>query len=204
MRYKAFELLHRIKCERSCANLGQSIKKKKVEWRAASICSICPLLARACQNTSAEFSSAQITICLHQLITTCCWYCAKNEAAGEIQREEEEEQNRRQKEIIQTFPWTSFPLLHNPPFFTPSLPVPSLTYFPYLWPSKEKDVLIFYAQLRAKVSDSEHHRLQSSAVFVSYSHCSPQSFFLIFLLSVLKTQNASKGSKLFEAYLGHS
>lgn len=128
----------------------------------------------------------------------------KNEAAGEIQTEEEEEQNRSKKEIIKTFPWTSFPLLHNP-LFTPSLPVPSLTYFPSLWPSKEKDVLKFYAQLRAKISDSsEHYHLQSSAVFVSYSHCSPQSFLLTFPLSVLKSQNASKGHKLFETCLGHS
>lgn len=174
MRYKAFELLHRIKREHSCANLGQIVQKKKIEWRATSIC---PLLAHACQDTSAEFSSAQITICLHQLIITCCWYCAKNEAAGEIQTEEEGEQNRRKKEIIQTLPCTSFPLLHNPLFFMPSLPVPSLTYIPSLWPSKEKDVLKCYAQLRAKISDySEHHCLQSSAVFVSYSHCSPESF----------------------------
>lgn len=130
MRYKAFDLLHRIKCEHSCANLGQIVQKKKKKERRAT--SICPLFARACQDTSAEFSSAQITICLHQLIITCCWYCAKNEAAGEIQTEEEGEQNRRKKEIIQTLPCTSFPLLHNPLFFMPSLPVPSLTYIPSL------------------------------------------------------------------------
>lgn len=81
MRYKAFELLHRIKCEHSCANLGQIVQKKKKKERRAT--SICPLLARACQDTNAEFSSAQITICLHQLIITCCWYCAKNEAEEE-------------------------------------------------------------------------------------------------------------------------
>lgn len=203
MRYKAFELLGRIKCEHSCANLGQiTQKKKKKEWRATSIC---PLLARACQDTSSEFSSAQITICLHQLIITCCWYCAQNVTAGKIQTEEEGEQNRRKKEIIQTFTWSSFPLLHNPFFFTLSLPLPSPTFISSLWPWKEKEVLKFYAQLLAKTPDSwEHHHLQSSAVCVSYSHGSPESFFRIFPLSVLETQMASKSSKLFKAYLGHS
>lgn len=144
---------------------------------------------------------SQLTPVNNNLLLVLC----ANETAGEIQTEKQGEGNRRRKEIIQTSTWTSFPLLYNPLFFTPSLPLPSPTCIASLWPSKEKEVLKFHAQLRAKTPDSgECHHLQSSAAFVSYSHCSPLSFLLTFPLSVLETQNASKSSKIFEAYLDHS
>jgi len=101
-----------------------------------------------------------------------------------------------------TFAWTSFPLLYNT-HHTPHLLTSS---FPtlYLCPKTSKR-RGFKALCITKNQKSRLLWTSSSSVFNSYlpySHYSPESFFLVFSLSVLKSENTRKSSKLFDAYLG--